>query len=177
MDILASSNLERLLFMLSGDCNYTAELMDQLKRTGRYKVSDELLSEIKKHIDCFSCSEEKVSETIGRVWKEYGYVCDPHTAVAWAASDSFMDQAGGAPVVVLSTASPFKFPASVVRAMGEEPSEDEFEVMKQLSRMSGIAVPPQLAGLKDKPVRHTDGIEKGEMEEYVLAKIAGKQWK
>ena len=115
-------------------------------------------------------------EVIGRVWKEQGYLCDPHTAVAWAVADDFMAQADGAPVVVLSTASPYKFPAAVVKAIGEEPMEDEFAVMEQLHARTGVAVPKQLAELKQKPVRHTDVIDREKMLDYVLAKINEKQW-
>ena len=97
---------------------------------------------------------------------------DPHTAVAWNVCDRFMDSFGAEPVVVLSTASPYKFPAACLRALGEEPEEDEFAVMRRLNERSGVPVPANLAKLESAEVLHTDVIDKEDMLAYVLETLS-----
>ncbi len=151
MDILVSSNLERMLYLLSdGDDAYVAGLMRQLRDEGRYQVTDKMLARLHEIFSCACCDDAQAAEVMGRVWREHGYVCDPHTAVAWHAADAFMEQADGAPVVVLSTASPYKFPAAVLSALGEEPGDDEFAMMDKLSALTGTPIP------KNRPVLHKD---------------------
>lgn len=175
MDILVSSNLERMLYLLSdGDDAYVAGLMRQLRDEGRYQVTDKMLSRLHEIFSCACCDDAQAAEVMGRVWREHGYVCDPHTAVAWHAADAFMEQADGAPVVVLSTASPYKFPAAVLSALGEEPGDDEFAMMDKLSALTGTPIPKNLATLREKQVRHKDVIDKDTMLDYVLGKIQSK---
>ena len=175
MDILVSSNLERMLYLLSdGDDAYVAGLMRQLKDEGRYQVTDKMLARLHEIFSCACCDDAQAAEVMGRVWREHGYVCDPHTAVAWHAADAFMEQADGAPVVVLSTASPYKFPAAVLSALGEEPGDDEFAMMDKLSALTGTPIPKNLATLREKQVRHKDVIDKDAMLDYVLGKIQSK---
>ena len=175
MDILVSSNLERMLYLLSdGDDAYVAGLMRQLRDEGRYQVTDKMLARLHEIFSCACCDDSQAAEVMGRVWREHGYVCDPHTAVAWHAADAFMEQADGAPVVVLSTASPYKFPAAVLSALGEEPGDDEFAMMDKLSALTGTPIPKNLATLREKQVRHKDVIDKGAMLDYVLGKIQSK---
>ena len=175
MDILVSSNLERMLYLLSdGDDAYVAGLMRQLRDEGRYQVTDKMLSRLHEIFSCACCDDAQAAEVMGRVWREHGYVCDPHTAVAWHAADAFMEQADGAPVVVLSTASPYKFPAAVLSALGEEPGDDEFAMMDKLSVLTGTPIPKNLATLREKQVRHKDVIDKDAMLDYVLGKIQSK---
>ena len=175
MDILVSSNLERMLYLLSdGDDAYVAGLMRQLRDEGRYQVTDKMLARLHEIFSCACCDDAQASEVMGRVWREHGYVCDPHTAVAWHAADAFMEQADGAPVVVLSTASPYKFPAAVLSALGEEPGDDEFAMMDKLSALTGTPIPKNLATLREKQVRHKDVIDKDAMLDYVLGKIQSK---
>ena len=175
MDILVSSNLERMLYLLSdGDDAYVAGLMQQLKDEGRYQVTDKMLARLHEIFSCACCDDAQAAEVMGRVWREHGYVCDPHTAVAWHAADAFMEQADGAPVVVLSTASPYKFPAAVLSALGEEPGDDEFAMMDKLSALTGTPIPKNLATLREKQVRHKDVIDKDAMLDYVLGKIQSK---
>ena len=178
MDILVSSNLERLLYLLSGcDNEYVASLMAQLRDNGCYQVSDALLQRLRADFACGCCDDAEAAEVIAQVWKESGYLMDPHTAVAWAVSQRFMEsRSDGAPVVVLSTASPYKFPAAVLSALGETPDEDEFAVMDRLHEITGVAVPKNLASLREMEVRHTDVIDREEMLEYVLRKVGEKQW-
>ena len=175
MDILVSSNLERMLYLLSdGDDAYVAGLMRQLRDEGRYQVTDKMLARLHEIFSCACCDDAQAAEVMGRVWREHGYVCDPHTAVAWHAADAFMEQADGAPVVVLSTASPYKFPAAVLSALGEEPGDDEFAMMDKLSALTGTPIPKNLATLREKQVRHKDVIDKDTMLDYVLGKIQSK---
>ena len=175
MDILVSSNLERMLYLLSdGDDAYVAGLMRQLRDEGRYQVTDKMLARLREIFSCACCDDAQAAEVMGRVWREHGYVCDPHTAVAWHAADAFMEQADGAPVVVLSTASPYKFPAAVLSALGEEPGDDEFAMMDKLSALTGTPIPKNLATLREKQVRHKDVIDKDAMLDYVLGKIQSK---
>ena len=175
MDILVSSNLERMLYLLSdGDDAYVAGLMQQLRDEGRYQVTDKMLARLHEIFSCACCDDAQAAEVMGRVWREHGYVCDPHTAVAWHAADAFMEQADGAPVVVLSTASPYKFPAAVLSALGEEPGDDEFAMMDKLSALTGTPIPKNLATLREKQVRHKDVIDKDAMLDYVLGKIQSK---
>ena len=175
MDILVSSYLERMLYLLSdGDDAYVAGLMRQLRDEGRYQVTDKMLARLHDIFSCACCDDAQAAEVMGRVWREHGYVCDPHTAVAWHAADAFMEQADGAPVVVLSTASPYKFPAAVLSALGEEPGDDEFAMMDKLSALTGTPIPKNLATLREKQVRHKDVIDKDAMLDYVLGKIQSK---
>ena len=175
MDILVSSNLERMLYLLSdGDDAYVAGLMRQLRDEGRYQVTDKMLARLHEIFSCACCDDAQAAEVMGRVWREHGYVCDPHTAVAWHAADAFMEQADGAPVVVLSTASPYKFPAAVLSALGEEPGDDEFAMMDKLSALTSTPIPKNLATLREKQVRHKDVIDKDAMLDYVLGKIQSK---
>ena len=170
MDILVSSNLERLLYLLSGcDGNLTAEKMQSLNETGAYEISGELLQKVQQTFLAGCCDDEKTAETIGMVWKKYGYLCDTHTAVAFRVSEELDD--GACPNVVLSTASPYKFPASVVKGLGETPLEDEFAVMEQLQALTGVPVPKNLQGLNEKTTRHTDVVAADEMLNYVLKAV------
>ena len=177
MDILVSSNLERLLSLLTGDDAYVAGLMKQLNEQGHYKVSDELLKKLKAEFSCGCCDDAAAAETIGRLWAEENYLCDPHTAVAWNVAEQFGKTcSGGAPVVVLSTASPYKCPAAVLSALGQKAGEDEFAVMEELHARTGVPVPKNLAALREKPVRHKDVIGREDMLAYVLEKAGEAEW-
>ena len=177
MDILVSSNLERLLSLLTGDDAYVAGLMKQLNEQGHYKVSDELLKKLKAEFSCGCCDDAAAAETIGRLWAEENYLCDPHTAVSWNVAEQFGKTcSGGAPVVVLSTASPYKFPAAVLSALGQKAGEDEFAVMEELHARTGVPVPKNLAALREKPVRHKDVIGREDMLAYVLEKAGEAEW-
>ena len=106
---------------------------------------------------------------MGRVYKDLGYLCDPHTASGWAAAEDYVQETGdNRAMVVLSTASPYKFPVAVLTAIGGDTSGTEFEQMDRLSAMTGIPVPKNLSGLLGKEEKHTGVIEKDAMLEYVL---------
>ena len=173
MDILVSSNLERLLFLLCEDEAYVAGLMKKLSADGVYEINSEMLRKLQSGFAAGCCGDDSSLETIGRVFAEYGYLMDPHTAVAWNVCDSFMESFGSEPAVVLSTASPYKFPAACLRALGEKLDEDEFAVMRRLHEISGVPVPENLACLESAKVLHTDVINKEDMLDYVLTYING----
>ena len=178
MDILVSSNLERLLFLMSGcDDAYVADLMAQLKETGKYRVSDEMLATLDEAFWAGCCGDEGTLKSIGEVWRKYGYLCDTHTAVGWNVADQYLAETGAQrPLVVLSTASPYKFPAAVLKALGASAEGDEFRVMEQLHELTCVPMPENLSGLRDKQVLHRDVIEKDEILDYVLRKIAQPNW-
>ncbi len=172
MDILVSSNLERLLYLLCEDTVEVAGYMRKLNEEGSYTISPKLLAKLQGEFACGCCDDAQTKDTIGKVWREHGYLMDTHTAVAWRVADDF---ASNHPLVVLSTASAYKFPAAVLSALGEPVSADEFEVMHRLHAVTGVPVPPALAQLQEKPVLHTDVIDREEMQDYVLRRIS--QWK
>lgn len=166
MDILVSSNLERLLYLLCGDCGEVAGYMKRLAEDGVYRVSPAMLARLREEFAADCCDDEETKRTIGEVWRENGYLMDTHTAVAWHAASRCRAEA---PTVVLSTASPYKFPAAVLAALGETPPEDEFAAMERLHKISGVPVPRGLASLAERPVRHRDVIGKDDILEYVLS--------
>ena len=170
MDILVSSNLERLLYLLSGcDCNLVAGLMKQLNTEGFYTVPEQLQAAISKEFWAGCCGDEDAAKTIGKVWESHHYLCDPHTACGWAVAENYVTQTGDhRPMVVLSTASPYKFPAAVLEAIGGDLTGDEFDQMERLSAITGVAIPKNLANLREKEERHTGVIDKDEMLNFVL---------
>ena len=169
MDILVSSNLERLLYLLSGDTALVADLMGKLNREGAYTVPAHLLAKIQSEFWAAYCDDSRADEIMGRVYRDYGYLCDPHTASGWAAAEDYIAETGDSrPMVVLSTASPYKFPVAVLTAIGGDTSGTEFEQMDRLSSLTGVPVPGNLANLQGKEEKHTGVIEKDAMLEYVL---------
>ena len=169
MDILVSSNLERLLYLLSGNTALVADLMGKLNKEGSYTVPADLLEKIQAEFTAYYCDDARAEEIMGRVYKDYGYLCDPHTASGWAAAEDYVAETGdNRAMVVLSTASPYKFPVAVLTAIGGDTSGTEFEQMERLSAMTGVPVPKNLAGLLGKPELHTGVIEKDAMLDYVL---------
>ena len=169
MDILVSSNLERLLYLLSGDTKLVSSLMKQLKEEGAYTVPETLKAAIQKEFWAAYCDDARAAEIIGRVYREQHYLCDPHTASGFAAAEDYRNETGDlTPMVILSTASPYKFPAAVLSAIGGDTGGDEFEQMERLQQMTGVPIPAPLASLKGKKELHTDVIEKEAMSTYVL---------
>ncbi len=169
MDILVSSNLERLLYLMSGDTALVAELMAKLNAEGCYTVPADLLAAIQDQFWAGCCDDAGAKATMGQVFADYHYLCDPHTAAGWAAAEEYVAATGDRrPMVVLSTASPYKFPAAVLDAIGGDLSGDEFAQMERLEKLSGMPIPKNLANLRGKPERHTDVIAKDKMMDYVL---------
>ena len=170
MDILVSSNLERLLYFMSGDTALVAELMDKLNKEGLYTVPQELKDAISQEFWAGCCDDTKTREIIGKVWKEQNYLCDTHTAAGWAVAEEYVEATGDtAPMVVLSTASPYKFPAAVLSALENSAEPDEFKQMARLHQLTGVAIPKNLQGLQEKKELHTGVIAKDAMLSYVTA--------
>jgi threonine synthase len=169
MDILISSNLERLLYDLSGgDDQQVRDYMAKLTSAGRYQVSSEIREAIAALFYGGSCSEEETSETIGRLYKG-GYLIDTHTAVAAKVlADYRRDTGDDTPAVFASTASPYKFCDSVLTAIGEKPVSDSVERIGQLQSVTGVTAPRRLAELKGKAVRFGQVTEREAMDQVVL---------
>ena len=169
MDILVSSNLERLLYLMTEDADLVRGYMEQLNTDGSYTLAPELLEKVRSQFWGDFCDDRDTATTVYRVFKRHGYLCDTHTAAGWLAAEHYTDQTNdNRPMVVLSTASPYKFPAAVLEAIGEIGMGDEFALMEQLRAVTGVPVPPNLAGLREKPERHTGVIYKEEMLDYVM---------
>ena len=170
MDILVSSNLERLLYLLSGcDTELVASLMKQLNTDGVYTVSDEMKAAISANFWAGCCDDAGAATTINKVYTEKDYLMDTHTAAGWAVAEDYVNQTGDTrPMVVLSTASPYKFPAAVLEAIGGDLAGDEFDQMERLQATTGVPAPQNLATLRGKAERHTGVIDKDEMLNFVL---------
>ncbi len=176
MDILISSNLERLLFLLDGEDDAKVRTwMKQLSETGKYTVSDEVFAKIRENFAAGFADDDKTFATIKSTYEDDKYLCDTHTGVAVAVYNDYTAKTGDqTPTVIASTASPYKFPKAVLTALnGSAPDIDEFDMADELSRQTGTTVPPQLANLKDKKVRFTNVCEIKDMEQqvYDLLKI------
>ena len=170
MDILVSSNLERLLYLLSGDTALVAQLMGQLNKEGSYTVPKELLAKIQAEFWAGCCDDDAARKAIGAVWAEHRYLTDPHTACGWAVAEDYVRTTGDcAPMVVLSTASAYKFPSAVLEALGESATQDEFDQMERLFAVTASPIPENLRTLRTKVERYSGVIEKNEMLEFVLA--------
>lgn len=176
MDILVSSNLERLLYKFSGDSDAaTKGWMDSLKATGKYEVSDEVKAVIAEKFFGGFCDEEQTQNTINRLFKQSGYLCDTHTAVAVNVYEQYVAETGDTtPSVIASTASPYKFSKAVLKAVSPECKlpETEFEMVDMLYEVSKMPVPAPLACLKDKKARFSDVTEVDKMPEYVLSALS-----
>ena len=170
MDILISSNLERLLYHVTNDAAQVAEWMKSLAETGRYDVGADVLAKIQATFGCDWADDQKTMETINAVYGERKYIADTHTAVAWDSAHKYMLQGNAEPMVVVSTASPYKFNESVLTALGEAiEGMDEFQLLDKLQSMNSFKIPAGLAALKNAEVRHGNVAEKTAMPQAVAA--------
>lgn len=168
MDILISSNLERLIYRIAGeDADRTKSLMDALTERGEYEITEDM----RKKLDCFVggfATEEQTAEAIRRLYDRASYIVDTHTAVA---SQVYYDRAAGEGVktVIASTASPYKFTRSVMDAIDREKYDDmsDFELVDELNRLSGVPVPKAIEEIRTAPVRHDTVCDKSEMQNVV----------
>lgn len=170
MDILISSNLERMLFEFS-ERNDTEirGYMEQLATTGAYEVSGSIKSKFQKFFAAGSCDDAQTKETIRKLWSTSHYLPDPHSAVAFHVLDEYRKETGDdTPAIVVSTASPFKFCSDVLEALGEKHIATGTAVLDQLSELTGIEVPAPLAALKNRTVRFDQVTPKEQMAETVL---------
>lgn len=164
MDILISSNLERLLYLVSGP-EKTREWMKQLVCEGKYTVDAETKSALDREFTACCSTEENTAETIYNTFDKYGYLSDTHTACALFAS---YKKADGVKIVTDSTASPYKFASDVLASLGEKKPEDAFEAFELLNRKTGVDIPDSFVSLKTKAVRFDKVIEPNSMLDFVL---------
>ena len=170
MDILISSNLERLLLSLTQDPAEVKEYMTRLAQTGRYQVSDRVKSKLQKRFKGYFCDDQETQRVIRAMFERHGYLIDTHTAVAFSALEQYRRETGdNTPAIVASTASPFKFCGSVLEALGETRVAGGLDALDQLTAKTGQPAPAPLAGLRDKSVRFTQVVEKDRMVDAVLS--------
>lgn len=169
MDILISSNLERLLFILSDyDDVKIAKYMESLARTGEYVIDRDLLTEIQKTFEACYCSEEECRATIRDVFNEDKRLIDTHTAVAYAASKKIRN---GNKNIILSTASPYKFCNNVLSSLKGYRKKNEFDAMRELENLSGEQAPKNLKEIENIPNLHNKNIEIKDGINIVLERI------
>ncbi len=171
MDILISSNLERLIYAVSGeDAVKNTAFMESLRAEGEYRITDDM----KEKLNCFKAfyaSERDTADKIRNLYKASGYVIDTHTAVAASAYDSYLKECGDMSVtVIVSTASPYKFAGSVMSSIdGSYGEMEDFALIDELSRISGVPVPKAVSEIKDAEILHKTECEKDKMMELVEA--------
>lgn len=172
MDILISSNLERLLFLLSDmDDKLVGGWMSELSENGKYTVSDEVFKKLSEVFEAGCCDDAQTKACIAKTYNENGYLCDTHTAVAIDVYNSYKADSGdNTPTVIASTANPFKFSNAVLDAVhpGICNGMDEFDMVLKLHEETGAECPAQLANLKGKTPRFTGCCKKEDMEQVVF---------
>lgn len=172
MDILISSNLERLLYHISGEnAHLVNELMSSLSSDGKYTVTDDIREKIGELFSAGFSDEKGVFETIKEQFENYHYLCDTHTAVAVKVYEDYVKTSGDdIPTVIDSTASPYKFSKSVLNALSSDTNDisDEFKTVDELNKLTGAEVPKPLKALKDKEVRFKEICSKENMSEMVF---------
>ena len=176
MDILISSNLERLLFELSDRSAVRVSMrMEKLAKEGVYELYDDEREAVQQQFWADFCDEDETVETIYEFFEEYQYPMDTHTACAMFAASNYMaeNKKEGAPMVVVSTASPYKFPQAVMYAITGNDIKDSFKAIKHLNIATAMKVPASLSKLRDKPVRFTAVADKSALYPAVLAFVNG----
>ena len=175
MDILVSSNLERLLYTLSGDdASEVDRCMRELKENGRYQISAVMLEKLQTLFYGGSCDDDATRRVIGKLFSEFRYLADPHTAVAAGVLEKYRAETGDDTLcVVVSTASPYKFAQAVLPAVGvAKIPHDPFESMELLSATTGTVIPAPLRSLKGREILHRDFVEPDGMAEFVRKVLA-----
>ncbi len=173
MDILVSSNLERMLFELSDrDDKLVAELLGKLSAEGKYEVSRELHNKFTEVFFGGCCDDTETYDTIKKYYKDNNYLCDTHTAVALKVYDNYCEKTGdGTVTVIASTASPYKFAGSVLEALGEKTEDSEFDTVKKLSLLTGTAIPTPIANLENVTPRFNNVCDKENIKAVVLKNL------
>lgn len=170
MDILISSNLERMLFEINGrDDKKTVEWQTSLSKDGKYAVDESIRQKLDEIFYGGYCDDQKTMETIKTVFDKYGYLCDTHTAVAISVYEDYKAETNdNRPVVIASTASPYKFAASVLEALGENEKLDEFATVEKLEKLTKTNPPKPIKALSGKKVRFNNLCEPENMDKVVL---------
>jgi len=170
MDILISSNLERLLFELAGrQSAILSEWMEKLASRGWYTISPSALDHLQALFYGGFADRKETLRAVKEAFEKYGYLMDPHSAVGYSVGRRYREETGdGSPALLASTASPFKFNRAVLEALGRDPApKNEFSLLEELSSLSGRPVPAQLAELKSLPEIHKGVCEKQEMADVL----------
>ncbi len=173
MDILISSNLERLIYLMT-DAKTTARLMKELSQNGKYELPRQTLDKIKAVFSGSYANEADTAAAIKKYFDGEKYLCDTHTAVALSCVDSYLNALSGAerlPVLTASTASPYKFAADVLASLDKKSKINGPEALTALSAYTGTAIPANLDGLDRRTVRFERVIEVGEMKADVLSQL------
>ena len=169
MDILISSNLERLLYVMFGS-EVTARFMKELSEKGCYSLTKEQLALVQAHFSGYFADEAETAGTIGDTFRNNGYLCDTHTAVGLSAARRYRaDSASPAPLLLASTASPYKFAVDVYAAVTGEKAKDELSALEQLAETTGTQIPAPLAGIGQRTIRFDAVTDASEMPKVVLA--------
>lgn len=174
MDILISSNLERLLYHICGENDATIrDWFGKLATEGKYEVSDDVKAILKDEFYAGCCNDEETKACIDDIFNKFSYICDTHTAVAVKVYEDYVKATGDeTKTVIASTASPYKFSNSVLDALGQFDAEmDEFALVDKLCEITKLPVPSSLAELKDKDIRFSSSIDKNDMKEFVLSTL------
>ncbi len=169
MDILISSNLERLIYKIAGESDATdRDLMSDLNTKGVYEITEDMKKGLVDFYGNFA-TEEETSAEIKRVYEDTGYVLDTHTAVASSVYQKYLKDTGDdKSVVIASTASPFKFTRSVMQAIGaDDTSVSDIDLTDKLSEVANVAIPDAIREIKTAPVRHDTVCEVDEMPQVV----------
>lgn len=169
MDILISSNLERLIYKIAGnDAEKNAALMKQLSTEGVYTITDEMKAKLAEFAGGYA-TEAETSATIKKVYESDSYIMDTHTAVAATVYDKYVKETGDkTPTVIASTASPYKFTRSVMESIDEAyAAKSDFELVDELCKLSGVKVPQAIEDIRTAPVLHDTVCDKEEMESVV----------
>lgn len=165
MDILISSNLERMLYMFSGDDKQIAAWQNELKSGGKFTVTDDVFAKIKDNFYGGCCDDKETLATIKETYDKYGYLIDTHTAVAMAVYNEYKQKTGDeTPALIVSTASAYKFANSVLGAFDAEIPEDDFAKNDSLSVLTATSIPAPIESLKTKTRRFGEVIEREEMK-------------
>ena len=177
MDILVSSNLERLLFLLSNhNDTLINQYMSSLKNDGQYTISDDLRKQLQESFAAYDCSEDECKKVIHDTFHKEHILIDPHTAVAVHACHAYKQESNdNTPCIVLSTASAYKFAKDVYTALTEKSCTDEFEAMNALHDYTSIAIPKNLACLKDMEIRFTNTVKKEDALATIATRLEGLQ--
>lgn len=170
MDILVSSNLERLLFEIGGrDESFVENLMKDLKETRKFQVDKKLLQEKCPEFSAYYLDENEVKDEIYEFYEDFDYVLDPHTAVASGAYFKYIgDTQDYTPTVIVSTANPYKFPSAVYEALTDEKEEDAVKASKKLREYTGMEMPDNLKNVFSKKVLHTTTCERDDLKTTIL---------
>ena len=169
MDILVSSNVERLLYFISNDDVLVQNYMNELKEKGEYKLDEDIFSVIKESFAAYSFDDEVCKETIKTLYNKDGKIIDPHTSVAYRTAIEYMKD-NDEKVVVLSTASPYKFAKDVYLSICEDSQADDFDYLKKLEEIADEKIPSSLRELENMEIRHDNNVTKDNAKDFIIRK-------